>query len=93
MAFGLGLFFEIGFFQNGIFLQLLLNQIDELELIQLQQFDRLLQLGSHHQLLRKSELLFQFERHEILCIQPPPDDAIRPDRPFLRVPAARSLET
>jgi len=64
LAFCLGLLLDIRFFEDRIFLKFLLHEVHELELIQLQQLDRLLQLRRHHQLLRQSKLLSQFERHE-----------------------------
>src|SRR3989449_1344368 len=60
---GLGAFLRL--FQERVLLHLGTDQIDQLEPRELQELDRLLQLGSHHQLLRQSQTLLQLQRHPI----------------------------
>ena len=55
--------FFLHFFQKRIFQQLALHGFHKLETGKLQEADGLLQLGSHHQLLRKLELLSEFQCH------------------------------
>ena len=53
---GPGVDFLVG--EDGVGIEFLANLVDELEPRQLQEPDRLLQLGRHHQLLTEFELLF-----------------------------------
>ena len=51
------------FFQNRVFHQSLLDQFLEFRMGQLKQFDRLLQLGRHDELLVQLHLHFHLQRH------------------------------
>jgi len=53
-------------FEHGVDLDFLLDGLDQFEPGELQQLDRLLELGSHHQLLAQFQLLPQFKRHRPL---------------------------
>ena len=53
-------------FENGVLLQLLLDEAHEFEPIQLKQLDGLLQLRCHHQLLGQAQLLFQLDGHSLI---------------------------
>lgn len=52
-----------GFLEGGVDLELLPDRLLELEPGELKQLDRLLQLGSHHQLLGELQVLPEFEGH------------------------------
>ena len=55
----------LGLLQQGILLKLLIDGLQKFEARELKQSDRLLQLGSHDQLLGLLQLLSEFERrHE-----------------------------
>ena len=49
--------------EHGVFHQLLANSVHQFGARQLEQFDGLLQLGRHHQLLAELQLLFYLNRH------------------------------
>ena len=51
------------FFQERVLLHLGADEIDQLQARELQELDRLLQLGSHHQLLAEAKVLLELERH------------------------------
>ena len=53
------------FLEGGIDLQLLPDRLLQLEPGQLQQLDRLLQLGGHHQLLGELQGLSEFQGHQV----------------------------
>jgi hypothetical protein len=53
------------FLQHGIFQEFLLHGFEQLEPGQLEQFDGLLQLGSHDQLLGQFEVLPEFKAHSV----------------------------
>ena len=56
----------LGRLEEGVLGDLRLDEVDQLHPRQLEELDRLLQLGGHHQLLRHPEVLFQLERHSVL---------------------------
>jgi hypothetical protein len=52
-------------FEDRVLLHLLLDEAHQVQLGQLEQLDRLLQLRRHHQLLGEFELLLEFDRHGV----------------------------
>src|SRR5205085_11769668 len=59
----LGLAAVGGLFEERVLLDFGADEVDQLEPRELQQLDRLLQLGGHHQLLAEAKVLLELERH------------------------------